>query len=272
MKKINKLPSLSRVTPGSKATLEIPLGPTYERIVFSVSAASGLDAGDIGRIDVLINGQVKQTYKNLQRLIDINGYYNREADSVSGTAMEFALHFNRAELVDSMWRQAPGIGTADIQTMHIELEIASGAPSDIAITAHAQVNPARQPLGVFFNVKEFPASSATSGEFEVDKLPRGPWYSAVHLFKSDITAVQVEANGVKLVDATKAILERLQKGSAPKARVPVTAKATHIDFITEGDLLDSLPTAGLQDWRIKMTLGTSGAVDVVTETLDTLAK
>lgn len=271
MKKTNRLPSLSRVVPGSKATLELPLGPTYERIIFTVSAASGLDAADIGRIDVLINGQVKQTYKDLQRLMDINGYYNRDADTVSGTQIQFALHFSRAELMDSLWRQAPGIGTADVQTLHIELDIAAGAPADIAINAHALTNPARQPLGVFFNVKEFPFSSAVSGEVEADKLPRGAFYSALHLFKPDISEVQVEANSVRIIGATKSVMERLQKGAAPKARVPVTAKATHIDFILDGDLLDSLPTANLQDFRVKMKLATAGAVDIVAETLDTLS-
>lgn len=102
MKKIVKLPSLSRVSAGSKATLELPLGNTYERIIFTATAAAGLDAGDVKRIDVLVNGEVIQTYKNLQRLIDINGYYNRDADTVSATKMEFALHFSRAELIDQV--------------------------------------------------------------------------------------------------------------------------------------------------------------------------
>lgn len=271
MKKIVKLPSLSRVSPNNKATLELPIGNTYERILFVATAAAGLDATDIGRIDVLVNGQVIQTYKDLQRLIDINGYYGRDADTVAATRMEFALHFSRAELIDAVWRKAPGIGTADVQTFHIELQLA-GAPADIAITAYAQVNPQRENLGAFFRIREFPASSAVSGVLEADKLPRGAWYSAIHLFKADVSAVEVVANDVKIVDATKQVLERLQKGASPKARVPVTAKATHIDMITDGDLLDSLPTAGLSDFRVKMTLDTSGAVDIVTETVDTLSR
>lgn len=270
MKKIQKLPSLSRVTAGSKATLELPLGATYERLVFNVSAAAGLDASDIERIDVLIDGKPIQTFKNLQRLIDINAYYGREADTVSATAMQFAIHFNRAELVDNLWRKAPGIGTADVQTMHLEIQIASGAPSDIAMTAYAQVNPARENLGAFMRIREFPANSSVAGVLEADKLPRGAWYTALHLFKADISAVEVTANDVKIIDATKGVLERFQKAGSPKARVPQTAKATHIDFITDGDLLDALPTAALQDFRVKMTLDTSGAVDIIAETIDTL--
>lgn len=275
MKKIKKLPSLSRVSPNSKATLELPLGETYERLIFTVSAAAGLDASDINRIDVLFNGQSKMTFKNLQRLIDLNAFYNRDPDTVTATQIQFAVHFNRAELADNIMRSAPGIGTADLQTFHIELDIAAGAPADIAITAHALTNPIRQNIGAFFNVKEFPISSATSGEVQADKLPKGAYYSAIHLFKSDVTAVEVtysDSNGsdVKVLEATKSVLERIQKGSSPKARVPVTGSATHIDFLNDGNLLDSLPTANLQDFRVKMTWGSSGACDIVTETLDAL--
>lgn len=271
MKKTVRLPSLSRVVAGSKATLELPLGNTYERIIFSATAAASLAAGHIKRIDVLINGNVVQTYKNLQRLIDLNTYYGREADTVSATAAQFALHFTRAELLDSLWRKAPGFGTADVQTFHIEIEIDAAAPASLAITAHALVNPVREALGAFFRIREFPVSNATAGILEADKLPKGAWYSVIHLFKTDISSVELISNDVKIVDATKAILERIQKGSSPVKRVPISASCTHVDLITDGNLLDSLPTAGLSDFRVKMTLDTAGAVDIVTETVDTLA-
>lgn len=270
-RKIVKLPSMSRVVPGSKATLELPLGPTYQTVIFDVTAALGLDATDIGRIDLLVNGKSIMTFKDLQRLIDINAYYNRASDSVAAAAMQFAIHLHRAELLNELWRRAPGIGTADIQTLHFEIDIAATAPADIAIKAQAVVDPTRQALGAFFRIREFPAASAVAGVFEADKLPRGAFYSAVHLFKSDITYVEVEIDGVKVVDASKGVLERTQKEASPVKRIPQTAKATHIDFVTDGDLLNSLATAGAQDFRTRMTMTAAGAVDIVAETLDTLA-
>lgn len=264
-RKTIKLPSLSRVVAGSIATLELPVGPTYHGIIFSASGTL-LDVTDIGRINVLIDGKVVQTYKDLQRLFDLNGYYSRGADA----ATQFMLHFFRAEMMDAVYRRAPGIGTADVQTFHIEIELVAAAPADIAITAHAIIDPMPQPLGVFVKVREFPASSSVAGVLEADKLPRGPWYAAVHLFKADISAVEIEANQTKIIDATKTVLERVQKEASPIKRVPVTAKATHIDMLTEGDLAQSIRTEALSDFRIKMTLATSGSVDIVTETLDTL--
>ncbi len=264
-RKIIKLPSMSRVVAGSIATLEMPVGPTYLGLIFTASGTS-IAATMIKRINVLIDGKVVQTYKDLTRLIDLNGYYNHSADSVT----QFMLHFFRAELVDLVYRRAPGIGTMDVSTFHIEIELDATASSDIKMSAQAIIDPMPQRLGAFIKVREFPLSSSVSGQVEADKLPRGPWYAAIHLFKADVSAVEVEANQTKIIDATKAVIERAQKESSPLKRVPVTAKATHIDMVTEGDLAQAIRTEGLSDFRVKMTLDTAGSVDIVTETLDTL--
>lgn len=266
MRKIIPLPSLSRVVAGAKATLECPVGPTYYRIVFDASG-TGLAIADIGRIDVLLDGKVVMTFKDLQRLMDINSYYNRATDSVN----QFALHFFRAEMMDIIYRRAPGIGTKDVQTFHIEIQLAGTAPADIAIDAVAYVDPVPQNLGVFVKVREFPYSSAVSGQVEIDKLPRGPYYAAIHCFKSDISHIEVEADQVKIVDADKGDLERNQKEASPVQRVPVTGSATHIDWWLEGDAAEAIKTSDIRDFRVKTTLTTPGAVDFVTETLDILS-
>lgn len=270
-RKIIKLPSMSRVVAGSRATLELPIGPTYRRIFFVATAAAGLDITDFGRMDVLIDGKVVQTYKDATRLKALNDYYGRGSDTYTATDGQFAIHFERAELMDAVYRRAPGIGTADVQTFGIEIDIPAGAPASLTMTAYAEIDPTPQPLGVFFKVREFPFNSSVAGQVEIDKLPKGGWYSVIHLFKADITAVEVEANQAKAIDATKGILERTQKEASPVKRVPQTAAATHVDFITDGDLTQSLRTDLLNDFRIKATLGTSGAVDIVAETFDTLS-
>lgn len=264
-RKIVRLPSLSNVTPGATATLEIPRGPTYLNLILSATGTA-LAASHFEEINVYIDGKGVMRFSNLQRLMDLNSYYNRGTDTVN----EFVLHFFRAELMDAVYRRLPGIGTSDVQTFHVEFKLASGAPSDITMTAHAQIDPMPQPLGAMVKVREIPFSSAVSGEVEIDKLVRGPWYAAIHLFKADVSAVEVQANQVKIVDATKDVMERTQEEASPVKRVPVTAKATHVDFITEGDLQQALKTSGLTDFRLKATLDTSGSMDIVTETLDTL--
>lgn len=265
-----KMPSMSRVDPGSKAILELPVGPTYKTVDFTVTAAAGLDAGDIGRIDMLIDDQVVMTWKNLQRLMDINAFWGRPADSVAATLMQFTVHLERGEFDGLVYQRAPGIGTEDVRTLRFEIEIASGAPADIAMVAHAEYDTVRAPLGVFVRTRELPYSSDVAGRVEIDKLTRGPWYLAMHLFKADVNAVEIQANSVKVIDATKQALERAQKRARPVRRAPVTVSATHVDFILDGDMANALRTFGLEDFRLVADLGTSGAMDVVTETLDRL--
>lgn len=264
-RKIVRLPSISRVEAGAQAVLEIPLGPTYHRIFFQ-AGGTNVAVGNFGMIQMYIDGKEVIRHSNLQRLIDLNSYYNRGAD----TATDWAMHFFRAEAIDAAYRRAPGVGTQNVQTLNIQIAIDAAAPADLTLTAFAEIDPLPQPLGVFFKVREYPYSTSVAGQMEIDKLPRGAFYSAIHLFKSDVSAVEVLADQVKIVDATKAVLERAQKEASPVKRVPVTAKATHLDWSLEGDYQQSVKTAAVQDFRIKATLDTVGSMDIVTETIDTL--
>lgn len=278
---INKpAPSISRVSPGSKAVLELPIGPTYKRIDFTVTAASGLDASDINRINVVMNGVIIQTFKNLQRLMDINAYHARPADAMAGTAALFSIHFASREFDSGLplnpnahaARLAPCMGTAGLTSLTVELEIASGAPASIAMSANTVSIGDVQPPGQFIQVQEYPWASSVAAEVDYDKLLRDKAYVAMHLFKSDINAVKIEKDQRIYLDATKSLLELDQKNAAPFARAPVTGSATHIDFCLDGNIMDTFKTFGSQDLRLKMTFGTTGAVDIVTETLSGLSE
>jgi len=279
---INKpAPSFSpTASPGSKAVLSLPIGPTYKRVDFSVTAASGLDASDIGRINVVMNGVIIQTFKNLQRLMDMNSYYGRPADSVAATAALFSVHFASRSFDSNLpgnpnahaARLAPCMGTAGLTSLTIELEIASGAPASIAMTANAVSTGDVQPPGQFVQINEYVWASSVAAEVEYDKLMKERSYMAIHLFKADITAVKVEKDQRIYIEASKTLMELDQKNAAPFARVPVTGSATHVDFCLGGDIMDTFKTYGATDLRIKMTFGTTGSVDIITETLSGLSE
>jgi len=267
MQKQLTLPDLSRVVAGSKATLELPIGPTYYRINFQATGTA-LAVSHINGIRVAINGKYVQTFTNLQRLFDINTFHGRVADTVN----DFCLHFFSADMAEQ-WQRIPGIGTQGLATVHIELDIDATAPVDLAIKAYAQVDPQPQALGAFFQIREYPTSAAVAGELELDKLPRKPFYAVIHAFKPDVSKVEILTDNTLVVQATKPVLERFQKEAAPVPRVPITASATHIDFTAlAGELnYDVLATNQVSDFRLKFTLDTAGALDVVTETLDVLS-
>lgn len=262
-KKHIKLPSVSRVVKGSTAVLEIPIKPTYHNIMFTLTGTA-LDAAHIGKIRVLANGKEVQTFANLQRLMDLNKYWNRSADTVN----QFMIHFTDNGYDQLAYKRAPAFGTNDLQTFTIEMDIAAGAPDDITMKAQAFIDTVPQALGVYTQIRDYGISSAVAGVVENDKLPKsGDVYKAIHIFKSDISNVELLVDGVQVIDATKAILERAQKNVYPVARVPQSAKATHIDFLLEGDAGDLMNTRGVSDLRMKMTFDTVGLASIVTETL-----
>ncbi len=233
------------------------------------AAAAGFAVGQVGRIDVNVNAKTIQTYKNLQRLIDLNTFYDRSPDTVAATGTEFVLHFERAELHSLADRRGPGLGTADVATFTVELDLGA-VPANFTLKTYAEIDPLPQPFGLFTRIREFPFNAPAAGIVEMDKFPRQGLYQAIHMQKSDITQVEVEANGNKIVDASTAVLHRVAKEGAPSKRVPV-AGYTHLDMATDGDLFQSIRAEALGDFRLKMTVSSAGAFDIVTETLDSLA-
>lgn len=263
-KKIINLPSISRVVAGAVAILELPINPTYQFIRFGATG-TGLTAPMIKLIRVIVDGRVIQEYKDLTRLMDLNAYHNRSLDTVN----DFCLWFRDDDYDELAAKRTPALGTDGLQTVNIEITLDPTFPATGAIIAHALIDTKREQLGVFTRIRETTVNSVSAGQIDYDKLVRGgAVYKAVHLFKADISSITLEADGNKIMEATKAVLERVQKSVRPVARIPVTAKATHIDFCLEGDDGDLLNTEGMNDLRIRMTLDTAGVVEISTEQLD----
>ncbi len=263
-KKIILLPSISRVGANNTAILELPINPTYHHIQF-VASGTALAISMFKRMRVIVDGETVQEYKDLQRLIDRNAYHNLSTD----TAGNFILHFKDDDFNDLASKRTPAFGTAGLRTFNIEIELDATFSADGKLTAYAYVDTKPQPLGVFTRIRETSINSAVSGVIEYDKLAKnGAVYKQIHFYKSDISKIEMEADGNKLIDATKSVLEREQKNVRPVARTPITAKATHLDFLLEGDDGDLLNTQGMQDLRVRMTFDTAGVCEIVTEQLD----
>lgn len=263
-KKLINLPSISRVVAGAVAILELPINPTYQFIRFGATGTA-LTAAMIKLIRVIVNGQVVQEYKDLTRLMDLNSFHNRSVDTVN----DFCLWFRDDDYDELAGKRTPAFGTEGLQTLNIEITLDPTFPANGTLISHAFIDTKREPLGVFTRIRETSINSAVAGQIEYDKLVKGgAMYKAVHLFKADISSIILEADGNKIIEAPKAVLERAQKSVRPVARIPVTAKATHIDFCLEGDDGDLLNTVGMNDLRIRMVFDTAGVCEVSTEQLD----
>ena len=249
-----KLPSLQNVTAGETATLNLPLGHTYEKLV---KEFSGVTLAQMTSIALEANGKPIQYFASAADLDAINQYHGRPAANGN-----LAFYFQRPELDKIEEQRLFGLGTADLATLQLKFDIA-GAASAPSIAAYASRGP-NSKFDLCTKIKRFALGAATSGEFEIDSIPRGPRIAAIHFMKDDVSHVAFEVNGRKVVDASKTVLQEFQTEAG---RVP-SADFTTVDFIADGDYRRALVTAGVQDMRARLTLDTAGAVPFYVEYFD----
>jgi hypothetical protein len=257
MRKQIPLPSFSNVSAGATATVNCPVGLTYEAIILKYGGTT-FDPTHMERIEVKVNGKSLWDITGSQ-LVTINKFYDK-ADN----AGYLTLWFARPWMATVFESRLTALGTADVSTLSVHVKIASGAVAP-ELEAHA-IQSGAQPLGLVAKLRQFPRSFSTTGQQEIDSLPRGgARVGAIHLFKSDVSDIEMEVNGIKVYDFDKGLAEEFQTQSG---RVPQTATATHVDFLLDGDMKHALQLAGVQDWRLRPTIDTIGSVNTLVEYLD----
>ncbi len=261
-RKLIPLPSVSNVTPGSQASVRCPVGLTYDNIIMSFE---NLTLAQIKDIELRINGQVVQYYSDAARLDSINAFYGRP----SGSATSVTFWFVRPEIENvNLWlSRLTAFGTADVDTFDILFDIDPAAVTP-AIKMHAVLSESA-PLGLITKIKSFPRTFATAGAQEIDSLPKGGpegvRIAAMHLFKDDITSIEIDINSVKIIDTDTPTLAALE---TDYGRVPDTGVFVSVDFMLDGDLYRALSTKGVQDFRIKPTITAAGQITTIVEYLD----
>ena len=258
-----KMPSLSNVAAGSEAVLNLPLGNTYDKLMLEYS---GVTLEQMKNIRLEINGKVVQQFKDGQRVIDINTYYGRPADD----AGLLTFWFVRPEMLELKDQRLTALGTLDIKTLALRFDIDAAATAP-KVTAWAVLSE-RKPLGMITKIKTFTSSVSTSGEQEIDNIPRGNFengirIAAIHAFKSDILKGILELDSRVAFELPKTIAENVQR---KYGRSPLTAKASHFDFVLEGEIVQSITTKEVQDFRLKLDHNAAGSTDVVVEYLEGL--
>ncbi|MFP3343522.1 major capsid protein P2 [Halomonas sp. SIMBA_159] len=262
-----RMPSLSNVAAGGTATLNMPVGRTYDKLTLDYS---GIERSQMQNIKLLIDGKPVMEFSDGAELASLNKYYGRHDQ-----AGFLTLWFVRPEMQSLEHQRVTALGTGNaagegrIQTLQLEIDIHPDA-ADPKIKAKAvQSDPKR--LGQMTKVKRFSYSSATSGAYEIDNIPKGPRIQAIHFIKEadDINHVEVEQNSRKVVEGEATLLRYMQKESG---RTP-QSKILSVDFTQEGDIFQTLTTNPnrVQDQRFRLDLATAGAVTVLVEYIDTFA-
>ena len=259
-----KLPSFSNVAAGNTATLELPIGRTYDKIHI---AYTGVTLAQMKNIRLEVNGKAILEFKDGQALADYNKFYKR--NTANGI---LDLHFKRDELKTLLEARMFGLGTMSGAsgvisnvTLRIEIDAAAAAPT---LEGYA-IQSDKAEIGYITKVKNFPVALNT-GVTEIDKIPRPASASiaAIHIVTAAvITKVELEMDSLKAFEGGKTLIEKIQ---VDHGRSPQAGRVT-LDFVLEGDMLQAIPLAGLQDLRIRVYTDDAAAATVVVEYFDGLA-
>lgn len=267
MSVFRKLPAVDIA--GSNITIKVPTGPTYDGILL-IPSGTGATIARVENIRVLLNSKTVMEFATGTELDDINKYHGR--DAADGTLLDLMLYFRRPEVqafgkastIDA--ERMTSLRTRNLSTFTIECT-ANASWTAPAMEAYALEAPfAGEDLGFLVKTKRYTYNPGASGDFEMSDWAKGPRIIAAHFKKSDVNRISIKTNGYAVIDNVSK--DAIQAFQDQDGRVPVSGY-TVADFCQNGNLDEALRTAGLTDLRATANLGSSGALPVIVEYLDT---
>lgn len=256
---LKKIPKKMDVTPGAQFVIRPSIGPTYESIQLYLKG--GLTADMVKNLKVEVRGKAIWSLRTLQRLQNLNAHYRRPLSDRDDVVV---LWFYRPELDDIAQRMNFALGTGDVDTLAITMDIDEDAPAESDIEIVTRTSGVR-PFGVCTKIKEFPQTFAQAGEFDIADLPtKSAALAAMHLTTDKITDIKLELDGRIALDSKVSRIHDNQE-----EWVDAQGGHSHVNFIGRGSLYDALHTEGVQDFRLKVDLSESASFEIIAEYFDT---
>lgn len=251
MRRILKMPTPGSIQAGQTATVNIPLGPTYHRLYIEMTATNDGDAAAlvapnewpdyIGDLRLNVNGNTKIEVSAAD-LVKLNAYHGE--NTINGILTLF---------LSQPWMRTPegeddtSYGTlAGMNSFTLEMDLKAGITvTELKVSAVVTGGSA---FGPHLVIKRNAGQSSLVGEKEYSDFPRGAYnMMGFHLTTENIGKVRVEADGVELMELSKVLRDVHQKvaDKTPQAGM------THIDFLNENRIIESVPMTP-QDFRLKL--------------------
>lgn len=262
MKITKRMPSFEGVAAGATATLRCPIGLTYHQILISYS---NVTLAEMLEIRVIGNGKTFQRYTSGTRLDQLNQFNNRAA--ANGVLVIDFTRNVRTRALEELTALGTGytsqeLGEEQLQTLAVEIDI-DAAATGVALSAKA-IQSERRALGLIRHVREYTYTAAATGEFEIADIPRGHLFNQVHFVSAGVDELRIERDGFVAFDRTEAENVLIQTDGG--YRDPVTGVFS-FDPTELGHGGETLQTAGVQDLRFICTMGATGQVPVVVESI-----
>lgn len=261
---IKKMPTPQGIGAGQTASVNMPLGLTYERLYIRCNWNNGgtdedvvaADWGSvIGEIRVMVNGDARYTI-DAADLVKLNSYYGE-----APKAGVLPIFFSRPWMRTIGGEDASGYGTVGMATFTLEMDIADGVTVN-SLTVTAVQSPAT-PWGAHLRVQKFQRNQGVTGSAEIADIPRGAYAMlAMHVATDQIGNVEVQTDQRSVITMDKAIRATHYDLAG---RVPQEG-FTHIDFMPENRLSEAL-SMNLQDFRLKLDFEAIGNFPIYAESL-----
>lgn len=242
------------------ATMSLPLGMTYERIVLMLGGTAFTKAM-ITDIKLKLNGRVflQTTGSRLDTINKYKGIF----DAAAFLTLDFTEIFARDEVGQSVG----AIGTAEgVSSFTAEITIA-GATAPTLESYSVLSGPKR--LGVVTKILAYPVNFSTGGKYPI-VLPFGAQGGALvkraYFFHTNMTALEVKKNGLVIHESTTAINEFIAKENK---KVPQAGLYVY-DPIVDNNQSGMLVTADARSMEWNITLSAADTVNVYVEYLDIL--
>ena len=263
-KTTRKAPSFEGVAAGQTATARLPIGRTYEQLLIPYSGAT---LAQLNELRIIANGEVIHRITELSRLDSMNQFEGRSA--ANGVIV---FDFNRYNMRTRASEEYTALGTGNLEdpfkitTLSCEIDI-DGAAVNPSLGPIRMVQSARRPVGEIIKTKQFQYTAGAAGEFEIADLPKTGKINKIYFGNhaaNVYTRLVIERDNFIEFDRTTAENEKVQTDGV---RVPQADYLVY-DPTENGNGDEVMPLAGVQDFRIRLTLTNAGQVPVIVEYID----
>ena len=253
-----KQANVTGITASSVATARIPTTGTHYALYLAPLSSGGAAVSVANMKTAIGNMVLRHNGEQIMEgtatfFLDLQKYYHDAYTAGSANvAGIIPIYFAPSHFANFAERQLFAVGTQDIQTMTLDLNILS-TTNMATISVYSEVTPENRPRGQHLRIKKYPQSFASTGDNEVSTLPlEGPTvgYKALHIELGTnpgvIALVTVKVGNYAIFDNVGLPLVNVFGQSGRRTQ---QAAYYHVDFGKNNDISAFLPMAGVQDFR-----------------------
>jgi len=262
---LKRMPTPQGIGGGQTATVNLPLGLTYERLYIKANVNDGVSNVDVpvadwgdyfGELRLMVDGDSKIQI-DAGDLASLNLYYGQTMK-----AGVLPLFLSRPWMRTIDGEDQTGYGTAGGMTA-FSLEIDVKAAVTVNSLEVYAVQSKGRPFAAHLRVQRYVHNQGVTGEAEIADIVRGAYAMlAMHMTTAAVDDVEVHVDQRKVHDSDK-VLRAAHYDVI--GRVP-QANFTHIDFLTENRLAEAMPMA-VQDFRLKLDFTGTGNSSIYAESI-----